>query len=98
MKTAAVAMPLLLVVAVTTPPAKLPLAPDPGAAKVTVTPLSGLLPESFTMACRLVVKAVLMVALCGVPAYVAMDAGVPGLFVSAKLAGAATPAPLAAPF
>ncbi|HVM76126.1 MAG TPA: hypothetical protein VMT75_10815 [Candidatus Saccharimonadales bacterium] len=37
MKTADVATPLELVVAVLTPPAKVPLAPDEGAVKVTTT-------------------------------------------------------------
>ena len=62
-----VATPLALVVAVFTPPAKVPLAPVVGAVNVTVTPLTGLLPASFTVACSEVAKAVLIVALCGVP-------------------------------
>jgi hypothetical protein len=93
--TAAVATPLALVVAVTNPPAKPPLAPDPGAENVTVTPLTGLFPASFTVADRLVANAVLMVALCGVPAVAVIDAAVPTVFVSEKLAGVLTPLTLA---
>src|SRR5215467_8063064 len=46
----AVATPDALVVAVLTPPAKVPLAPLAGAVNVTVTPLTGLLKESNTVA------------------------------------------------
>ena len=49
-KTADIATPRPLVVAVVTPPASVPLAPLPGAVNVTVAPLTGLLPESFTVA------------------------------------------------
>src|SRR6202035_3258925 len=63
----AVATPLLFVVTVAEPP-KVPLAPVPGATKVTLTPLNGLLLASFTVACNAVANAVLMTALCGVPA------------------------------
>ena len=48
-------------------PLNVPLAPLAGAAKVTVTPLRGLLFESFTLACRNDAKAAPMFALCGVP-------------------------------
>ena len=92
MNTTDVATPLALVVAVFTPPAKVPLAPVVGAVNVTVTPLTGLLPASFTVACSEVAKAVLIVALCGVPAVAAMLAGGPGVLVNAKFAGVATPA------
>ena len=44
----------------------MPLAPEPGAVKVTFTPDTGLLPASFTVTARAVAKAVLIVALCGV--------------------------------
>ena len=60
----AVAWPLALVTAVAV--AEFPnvaLAPLPGAANVTVTPLTALPPESLTVACSAVAKAVLMVAL-----------------------------------
>jgi hypothetical protein len=90
-KTAAVATPDAFVVAVFTPPANVPLAPLPGAVNVTVTPLTGLLKESLTVACSWVVNAVLTVALCGVPAVAAMLAAVPAKLVSEKFAEVATP-------
>ncbi len=49
-KTAAVASPDAFVVAVVIPPANVPLGPLVGAVIVTVTPLTGLLKESFTVA------------------------------------------------
>ena len=76
---AEVATPLLLVVAVFTPPAKLPLAPVAGAVKVTVTPCTGLPPLSFTVATSGAANAVLMAALCGVPLVAVIDAAVPEL-------------------
>src|SRR5215472_10066472 len=75
--TAAVATPEAFVVAVVTPPANAPLAPLPGAAKVTVAPLTGLLRESLTVACSCTAKPELTVALCGVPAVAAILAGMP---------------------
>ena len=48
-KTADVATPPAVVTAVFTPPAKLPLAPEAGATKVTVMPLNGLLKASRTV-------------------------------------------------
>jgi len=93
--TAEVATPLLSVVAVFTPPANVPLAPLDGAVKVTVTPLTALPPLSLTVATRGAAKAVLMVALCGVPLVAAIEAAGPGLFVSEKFAGLATPATVA---
>jgi hypothetical protein len=48
--TAAVATPLAFVVAVFTPPANVPLAPDPGAVNVTTTPFTGLPYPSVTVA------------------------------------------------
>src|SRR5262249_1924996 len=62
-----VATPLLLVVAVNELP-KLALAPESGAVNVTVTPLTGLVDASRTVACRAVANAVLIAVLCGVPA------------------------------
>ena len=57
----AVAIPLPLVTAVVlTPVENVPLAPLAGAVNVTVTPLIGLLPASFTVACRPVANAVLI--------------------------------------
>jgi len=94
-KTAAVATPLAFVVPVFVPPAKVPLAPLAGAAKVTTAPLTGLPPESFTVACNCVVNAVLMGALCGVPAVAVMVAGAPDRLVSEKFAVGATPETLA---
>src|SRR5215467_4059233 len=76
-KTPDVAMPDRLVVALFTLPAKVPVALMPGAVKVTVTPLTGLLEESFTVACSCVANAVFTVALCGVPAVAVMLAGMP---------------------
>ena len=80
------------VVAVFTPLAKVPLAPLPGVANVTVAPATGLLKESCTMACRGAAKAVLMAALCGVPLAVVILEADPAKFVSEKFAGVETPA------
>src|SRR5215467_14935471 len=90
-KTAAVATPEAFVVAVVTPPAKVPLAPLPGAAKVTTAPLTGLLNESLTVTCSCVANAVLTVALCGVPAVAVMVEAEPTRLVSKKFAGEETP-------
>ena len=95
MKVAEVATPLALVVAVLTPPANVPLAPLAGALKVTVTPLNGLPPLSFTVAAKGAENAVPIVALCGVPLVAVMEAAGPGLFVREKFAGLATPATVA---
>src|SRR6202049_3539491 len=90
--TAEVATPLAFVVAVFTPPANVPLAPVcAGAVNVTVTPLTGLLPESFTVACSAVVNAVLIVALCGVPPVAVIVPADPVMFVRAKFAAVETP-------
>jgi hypothetical protein len=89
--TADVATPELFVTAVFTPPANVPLAPLPGAANVTVTPLTGLPPESRTVATSGFVNAVLIGALCGVPLVAVIEAGAPAVLVNAKFAGAATP-------
>src|SRR5215472_15074421 len=88
-------MPLALVVAVFAPPANVPLAPLAGAANVTITPLTALPPESFTVAWSCIANAVLTVALCGVPAVAVIEAAVPAVLVNEKLAGAATPATVA---
>ena len=91
-KAGAVATPVLLVVAVAVDELlKAPLAPLAGAVNVTITPLIGLLPASFTVACSAVVNAALMAALCGVPAVAVMLAGEPGLLVRLKLAGVFAP-------
>jgi len=89
--TAEVATPEALVTAVFTQPAKVALAPEPGAVKVTVTPLTGLPPESFTVATRGAANAVLMAVLWPVPLVAVIEAGVDAVLVSEKLAGVATP-------
>jgi hypothetical protein len=61
--TADVATPLAFVVAVFTPPAKVPLAPAAGGVNVTTTPLTGLFPASVTVAASGAANAVLIVAL-----------------------------------
>jgi hypothetical protein len=53
-----------------------PEAPLAGALNVTVTPLTGLPPESFTVATRALAKVVLTVTLCRLPPVAEMDAGV----------------------
>jgi hypothetical protein len=80
-KTAAVATPLVLVVAVLIPPANVPLAPDPGAMNVTPTPPTGLPKPSATVASNCVGNAVPTVVLCGVPAVAVILAGLPTVFV-----------------
>ena len=91
-RTADEATPLALVIAVVAPPARVALAPVPGAVNVTVTPLTGLPPASFTVACNGFAKAAPSSVLCELPAVAVMLAGAPAVFVSAKLAGVATPA------
>jgi hypothetical protein len=93
---AEVATPLALVVAVFTPPAKVPLAPDAGAVNVTTTPLTGFEPLSSTVATSGNANAVPTVALCGVPLVAAIDAPAPTVFVRLKLAGVDPPATVAA--
>jgi hypothetical protein len=65
----ATAIPLVPVItlAPADPPANVPLAPLVGAAKITVTPLTGFPLPSVMVACSAVANAVLTVALCGVP-------------------------------
>jgi hypothetical protein len=77
--------------ATATPPVNVPLAPLPGAVKVTMAPLTGLPPLSFTVACRLVVNAVVTGAFCGVPAVAVMLAGGPALLVRLYAAFVVTP-------
>ena len=87
-------MPETPVVAVVTPPAKLPLAPDPGAVNVTLAPETGLLPTSLTVTARAFVNAVEMVALCGVvPALVAIVAAAPTVMLKAELVAGVNPGP-----
>lgn len=95
-KTAAVATPLALVVAVIVaplfvPPAKVPLAPVDGAMNVTTTPLSRLPPLSLTVTWRFVVKAVPIAMLCVAPAVAVAEAGAPARLVSENVAGELTP-------
>ncbi len=63
-----------------------PLAPLGGAAKVTVTPLRGLLLASFTVAWRGDAKAVPMVALCGVPPVALIERRAGAVFVRLNVA------------
>src|SRR6266446_3436624 len=89
---AEVATPLAFVTAVFVPPTNVPLAPVcAGAVNVTVTPETGLLPESFTVACNVVVNAVPIAAFCGVPLVAVIAAAGPALLVRTKLAAVATP-------
>ena len=92
-----VAIPLEFVVALRVAElfANVPLAPLPGAVNVTVTPLTGLPPASFTVACSAVANAALMVALCPEPAVAVTLAAPPVKLVKLKLAGLATPPTLA---
>jgi hypothetical protein len=92
-KVEAVAMPELSVVAEVTFVlfANFPLAPLTGAVKVTVAPETGLLFESFNIACRAVVKGVPIAALCGVPAVAAIEAAIPAFTVIPVCEPAVTP-------
>src|SRR2546429_148904 len=73
-----------------------PDAPDPGAANVTFTPETGLLPASFTVTASAFARAVLIAADCGVvPAFAVIVEGAPVVFVGEKLAGVATPTTVA---
>src|SRR5437868_11209376 len=83
---AEVATPEALVVAVLMLPANVPLAPLPGAAKVTTTPATGLLPASFTVAISGGAEADSFAALSRVAPVCALLAAAPALFVSAKVA------------
>src|SRR5271170_1101167 len=72
---AELATPLAPVVAVLTPPAKVPPGPVVGAVKVTATPATGAPATSVTVTASGAAKAVFTVALCGVPPVAAMFAG-----------------------
>jgi hypothetical protein len=76
--TGEVAKPCALVMAVLPEQANVPLAPVPGALKVTTTPETGLPPESRTVAASGWANGFVTTAVCGVPLVVAMDAGVRG--------------------
>src|SRR5436190_1962440 len=69
------------------------LAPLPGAPNVTVTPLTGLLKLSVTVAWNAVPKAVFTVVLCGVPPVALIVAATPAVLVRLKLGGVPTPLP-----
>ena len=77
-----VATPLAFVVAVFSPPAKVPLAPLVGAVNVTTTPLTGLFPASVTVATKGAPKAVLIAALCPDPLVTTTFAGAAARFVN----------------
>jgi hypothetical protein len=85
----AVARPDALVTAVVefVPPGtvNVPLAPEPGAWKVTVTPLTGFPPASVTFATKDDAKAVPMAALCPDPLFTATVAAEPTTFVREKV-------------
>jgi hypothetical protein len=93
----AAAWPKASVVAVVlaVPFANVPLAAVAGAVNVTVTPETALPLLSVTVACIAVANAVLIVALCGVPAVAEMLAADPAVLVSEKLAAVVTPAAVA---
>ena len=69
------------------PPAMAALAPLPGTVKVTVTPLTGLLPESRTVAVKTAPNCALIVALWPEPLATVMEAGAAAVFVRVKVAG-----------
>ena len=89
--TFAVATPEALVMAVTVAI----LAPLAGPVNVTVTPLTGLPPASFTVATNGAAKTVLIWALWPPPPVAVMVAGGPALLVSEKVAGVPTPVTVA---
>ena len=60
-----------------------------------MTPLTGLPPLSFTVACSAVANAVLMSALCGVPAVVTMLAAASCVIGQTEAGRVATPVQLA---
>lgn len=86
-KVGEVAMPEASVDTVTEapPPAKLPLAPLAGAVNVTLAPLTGLPPESFTVATRGAAKAELTVAVWPPPLVAVIEAGGPTVLVAVKV-------------
>jgi hypothetical protein len=80
---------LVTALAVAEPP-KAALGPEPGAVKVTVTPLTGLLLASVTVACSRDAKVVFTVAVCEEPPLAVMLAAVNGgLTVTIALVSAA---------
>ena len=90
-------MPLTLVTAVAdVAPLKRALEPLPGTVNVTVTPLTGFEDALRTIACSGVANTALIVALCGVPEFAAIEAGDGDVFVRLKPADVVTPITLAA--
>ena len=64
-----------------------PLAPDPGAVNVTLTPETGLLDASSTVTASALVNAVPTVVVCGVvPTFAVMELAAPAVLVRLKLA------------
>ena len=92
MKVGAVALPLVSVVAVAVvnPPVNVPPAPELGAVNVTTTPL---VPDPLvvTVATSGEAKAVLIVALWGVPLVAVITSCAEEVLVRLKFAGALTP-------
>ena len=78
------ATPWALVTAVA--PESVAPAPEAGAEKFTVTPLNGLPPASFTVACSAVMNVVEIAVACGVPPVAVTLAGGPAVLVSEKAA------------
>src|SRR5579863_6140118 len=72
--------------------AKVPLAPDAGAVKVTEAPLTGFESLSRTVATSGAAKAAPTAALCPDPLVGVIDAAAPAVLVRLKLAGVDTPA------
>ena len=81
-----VATPFAPVVAVFPPGAKVPLAPAAGGVNVTITPLTGLPPESVTVATKGAAKVVLIAALWPDPLVAVAFEAAPALLVIAKFA------------
>src|SRR5689334_4622667 len=94
-KSGALAIPLLSLVAVAVNPEaggpKLPLAPETGAEKVTPVPLKGLLQTSITVAPIVILKGVLISARCLNPPVATILPGGPTRLVRLKLAGVFRP-------
>jgi hypothetical protein len=84
---ASMALPFesVVMVIVFVPFEKVPLAPDDGAVKVTVTPLVPVLPVR-TVACRLAPNGALTVVVCGVPPVALIVVPLVGLLVRLKFA------------
>jgi hypothetical protein len=90
-----VATPDAFVVAMFPPTAKVPLAPLPGGVNVTVAPLTGFPPASFTITASGAANATLIAPSCPVPLVAMVLAGGPSVFVNEKFAVAVTPITLA---